>query len=161
MRRTRSMAATLVVLALGGATAYASHVEPLDPQTVPVGVFAAHTRVSDISTSALLQATKRNRADVTMQHARLAPGQASGWHTHPGPGIVTVVKGSLNYEDARDGECTELFYPAGRGFVDRGFGHVHRVVAGDDGADFYITYLHPRGSGEPSVPASAPPECAE
>jgi hypothetical protein len=149
-----------VLVVAGSATAYASHVVPIDPQTVEVGTFAAHNRVSNISTTALLEATKRNRADVTIQHARLAPGQATGWHTHPGPGLVTVVKGSLMYEDAVEGECRELLYPAGRGFMDRGFGHVHRVVAGDEGADFYIVYIHPRGAGDPGIPATEPPECA-
>ena len=71
-----------------------------------------------------------------------------------------MVKGSLTYEDAREGECRELFYPAGRGFMDRGFGHVHRVIAGDEGADFYIVYIHPRGAGAPSLPATEPRECA-
>jgi hypothetical protein len=161
MRRRHLIATGLVVVAVGGATAYADHVQPVDPETVPLGVFAAHNKVSNISTAALVRATKRNRADVTIQHARLAPGQATAWHTHPGPGLVTVVKGSLTYEDARDGECTEIFYPAGRGFMDRGFGHVHRVVAGDEGADFYIVYVHPRGAGNPLLPAEQPPECAE
>jgi hypothetical protein len=161
MRRRHLIATGLVVVAVGGATAYADHVKPVDPETVPLGVFAAHNKVGNISTEALVRATKRNRADVTIQHARLAAGQATAWHTHPGPGIVTVVKGSLIYEDARDGECTEIFYPAGRGFMDRGFGHVHRVVAGDEGADFYIVYVHPRGAGNPVLPGEQPPECAE
>ena len=123
--------------------------------------FPDHNRVGNISTAALVRAARRNRADVTIQHARLAAGQATGWHTHPGPGLVTVVAGSLTYEDAIDGECRELFYPAGRGFMDRGFGHVHRVVAGEDGADFYIVYIHPRGAGQTGIQADTPAECAD
>ena len=160
MRRRHVWATVSVVVLVGAATAYGNHVEPVDPETVPLGVFAAHTKVGSISTTALVEATKRNRADVTIQHARLMPGQATGWHTHPGPGLVTVVKGSLTYEDAREGECRELFYPAGRGFMDRGFGHVHRVIAGDDGADFYVVYIHPRDAGTPAIDAPEPPECA-
>src|SRR5688572_1160890 len=161
MRRRYLTAAVSAVVVAGAATAYADHAEPVDPATVPLGVFAAHTKVGNISTTALVEATKRNRADVTIQHARLEPGQATAWHTHPGPGLVTVVKGALTYEDASEGECREIFYPAGRGFMDRGFGHVHRVVAGDEGADFYIVYVHPRGAGNPLLPAEQPPECAE
>ena len=54
MRRTHLIATVLVVVAVGGATAYANHVEPLDPETVPLGVFTAHNRVSNISTAALV-----------------------------------------------------------------------------------------------------------
>ena len=161
MRHRRLLALVLVLVMSGAAAAYADHVITVDPATVPVGVFVAHNRVSNISTSALLQATKRNRADVTVQHARLAADQATAWHTHPGPAIVTVVSGSLTFEDAADGECRESFYGAGRGFMDRGFGHVHRVVAGDEGADFYVVYIHPRNAGTPLIDATAPQECAD
>jgi len=44
--------------------------------------------------------------------------------------------------------------------MDRGFGHVHRVIAGEDGADFYVVYIHPRDAGNPVLPATEPPECA-
>jgi quercetin dioxygenase-like cupin family protein len=82
-------------------------------------------------------------ADVFVQHVQLAGGTPPlPWHTHPGPAIVTVVKGTLTYEDA----CTTVIYEAGTGFVDQGFGHVHRATAGPDGADFYVTYLLPQGS---------------
>jgi hypothetical protein len=160
--RHRKLLAIVCVLVVGAAgAAYAQQTVQVDPATVPLGVLADHNRVSNISTEALVQATKRNRADVTIQHARLEANQATAWHTHPGPGIVTVVSGSLTYEDAFAGECREFFYPAGRGFMDRGFGHVHRAVAGDEGADFYIVYIHPRGAGATTIPASEPEECAE
>jgi hypothetical protein len=159
--RHRKLLAVVCVLVVGGAGAAYAQQTQVDPATVPLGVLADHNRVSNISKEALLRATKRNRADVTIQHARLGPNQATGWHTHPGPGLVTVVSGSLIYEDAFHGECRELFYPAGRGFMDRGFGHVHRAVAGEQGADFYVVYIHPRGAGATSIPATEPEECAE
>lgn len=161
MRHRRLLALVSVLVVSGTAVAYADHVTQVDAATVPVGVFTAHNRVSNVSTSALVRATKRNRADVTIQHARLAANQATVWHTHLGPGIVTVVSGSLTFEDAADGECRDSFYGAGRGFMDRGFGHVHRVVAGEQGADFYVVYVHPRGAGTPLIEAPAPQECAD
>ena len=160
MPHKRLVAAVSVgVLSIAGA-AYADHAMQVDPATVPLGVFAGHTRVANISTTALQEATRRNRADVTIQHNRLEPNQASPWHTHPGPGIVTVARGSLTYEDAVEGECRELFYRDGQGFMDRGFGHVHRVVAGNEGADLYVVYIHPRGVGNPQLPGTEPAECA-
>ena len=159
MRRKHVFALASVVAVSGAAAAYADHAVPLDPATVPQGVFVSHNRVSNISTAALVQATRRNRADVTIQHARLEPNQASAWHEHPGPGLVTVVRGSLTLEYAAGGECREVFYPAGRGFMDRR--EAHRVVAGDEGADIYIVFIHPRGAGNPFIVGTEPEECAE
>jgi hypothetical protein len=44
---------------------------------------------------------------------------------------------------------------------DRGFGHIHRAIAGADadGADFYVVYLLPPGRVTHVIPASAPSEC--
>jgi len=63
-------------------------------------------------------------------------------------------------EDADANRCVDTTYAAGEGFVDRGFGHVHRAIAGDDGVDFYVVYLLPRGSTTHIIPASAPSECS-
>jgi hypothetical protein len=55
---------------------------------------------------------------------------------------VTVVDGSLTYQDA----CGSATYGPGQGFVDSGFGHVHRATAGSAGADFYASYILPAGT---------------
>jgi hypothetical protein len=49
--------------------------------------------------------------------------------------------------------------PGGRGFFDRGFGHVHRAVAGVDGADFYLVFVLASGSETHLIPGTAPEEC--
>lgn len=73
---------------------------------------------------------------------------------------MTVVGGSLTYEDAGANRCNQVTYVAGEGFVDRGFGHVHRAIAGADGVDFYVVYLLPPGTATHVVPTSVPPECS-
>ena len=70
-----------------------------------------------------------------------------------------VVKGSVTYEDAAANRCIDVTYTAGEGFVDRGFGHVHRATAGTQGVEFYVVYLLPPGSATHVIPASAPEEC--
>ena len=78
-----------------------------------------------------------------------------------GPALVAIVEGSLTYEDEQAKRCVDTTYIAGQGFVDRGFGHVHRSIAGPAGADFYIMYLLPPGSATHVVPVATPPEaCA-
>jgi hypothetical protein len=151
--------ATLTVFVSAG-VAVASHVTQVDPATVPTGFLAAHNAISDVPVSSLARAAASGGADVFVQHVRLGSGVATGWHTHPGPALVEVVKGSLTYEDAKDGVCRQLVYGEGAGFVDRGFGHVHRAIAGGAGADFYVVYVLPPGSETHLIPASAPAPCS-
>jgi hypothetical protein len=99
-------------------------------------------------------------ADVFVQHVRLDPNVTTGWHTHPGPAIVTVVKGLVTYEDAHAGSCHDAAYEAGHGFVDPGFGHVHRAIAGPEGVDFYVVYVLPPGSPTHVIPTDPIPECS-
>lgn len=73
---------------------------------------------------------------------------------------MTVVRGSLTYQDAKANRCNNVTYVAGEGFVDRGFGHVHRAIAGADGVDFYVVYLLPPGTPTHVIPADAPAECS-
>jgi hypothetical protein len=161
MQRKRLFAVVSVTAAVGaGGVALADHVPVVDPATVPTGFLSAHVDVGDMRVSAFARAVKRNDADVFVQHARLAANEATPWHTHPGPAIVTIVRGALTYEDAKGRRCRRKTYPAGTGFMDRGFGHVHRAVAGAEGADFYVTYILPSGSETHLTPSPAPRACA-
>jgi hypothetical protein len=71
-----------------------------------------------------------------------------------------VVSGSLTYEDAGANACRDRTYTAGRGFVDPGFGHVHRAIAGPSGAEAYFFFILPPGSETHIISAPAPEECS-
>ena len=155
-----------ILLAVGAAgalisfgVAQAAHVTGVDPTTVPLGFLAAHNSIDEVPVNALARAVKPDGADVFIQHIRLGANATTGWHTHPGPVIVTVVAGSFTFEDAVHQDCRRVTYLAGEGFVDEGFGHVHRGVAGASGADLYAVYLLPPGSENHLTPADAPSEC--
>ena len=53
------------------------------------------------------------------------PGGHSGWHTHPGPSLISVTSGTITAYDSDDPSCTPHVYPAGTGFVDAGGEHAH------------------------------------
>jgi quercetin dioxygenase-like cupin family protein len=148
-------ALTAVAILTGGAVALAAHVPQVDPATVPTGFLAAHNSIADVPVGPFKRAVKRNGADFFVQHVRLGANAPTGWHTHPGPAFVQVVKGTLMYEDA----CMRADYGPGEGFVDRGFGHVHRAIAGPDGVDFYVVYVLPPGSATHVVPTDPPSGC--
>jgi hypothetical protein len=160
MRSRWFLSFAAITLLVGAAAATASHVTQVDPATVPTGFLAAHNSIDYVPVSAVARAVNPNGADVFVQHVRLGVNTPTGWHTHPGPAFVTVVRGSLTYEDAMSNRCRRVPYVAGEGFVDRGFGHIHRAIAGADGVDFYVTYLLPPGSETHVIPASAPEECS-
>jgi quercetin dioxygenase-like cupin family protein len=147
--------ATSLVLGLVG-VAVATHVPQVDPATVPTGFVATHNHVAEVPEASFRRiAGAPGGLDTHVQHVRLTAGTDTGWHTHPGPAVVSVVKGELRYEDA----CRRATYGPGTGFVDAGFGHVHHAIAGSDGAEFYVTYLLPHGAPQHFIPAEGETRC--
>ena len=149
------------VAVIGAGTAVAAHVPEVDPTTVPAGFLAAHNKVkmSSSERDAIKKIAQRRRTDVFVQHLVFGPTEATPWHSHADPVIVTVVRGSFTYEREVRGVCDRKTYTAGQGFVDRGFGRHHRGVAGPEGAHLYATYLQPRGAASHVIPAEPDEEC--
>jgi quercetin dioxygenase-like cupin family protein len=53
--------------------------------------------------------------EVAFQRIAIAPGGTLGWHSHPGPTVVTVRAGTLSFYHAED--CTqEIEYATGQSF---------------------------------------------
>jgi len=70
-------------------------------------------------------------SDVYVTRNAIDVGGQSGWHTHPGPSLITVTLGEITvYESSL---CTPVRYHAGEGFVDEGGGHVH-LIRNESGA---------------------------
>jgi quercetin dioxygenase-like cupin family protein len=150
---------TGIAAVAGGGIAIASHVTEVDPAAVPVGFLAAHNRVADVPVSAFARAAAADGAEVTVQHIRLVPNQPIPWHTHPGPGIALIERGSFTYEAAQGSKCVRTTYEAGEGFVDPGFGNVHQATAGPAGAEIYVIYVLPPGSANQLIPTAPDPAC--
>src|SRR5262245_65228995 len=68
-------------------------------------------------------------SDLYVQSNVFAPGGSSGWHTHPGPSLITVTAGTVTVYDGDDPSCTPHVYSATgtNGFVDVGGGDVHLI----------------------------------
>ena len=61
----------------------------------------------------------KDPTDIAVQNLSIQPGGHSGWHTHPGPGFVQVLTGTVTfYED--DDACTPIVLTAGQVYVDHG-----------------------------------------
>jgi hypothetical protein len=86
-------------------------------------------------------------SDVYVVSNVIAPGGQTGWHTHPGPSLITVKSGTIAAYDGDDPDCTPTVYTAGTGFVDAGDGHVHVLRnEGTVAAETIAVQLLPRGA---------------
>ena len=94
---------------------------------------------------------------IVTQQIRMAPGGNTGWHSHPGPVIVTVKSGSIQLFYASDTACQGVVYEAGDTFVDRGEENVHIARASPfDGAELWATYFVPGGDPNAAFRLDAP-----
>ena len=157
--RLRQIAAIATLAAVtGAAVAYASHPK-VDPATVPVGFFTAHSQMNGVPATALRRIVRDGRVDGFLEHARLAPGEVRPFVTHPGPVLVMVAAGELRNTEVTRGDCVTRRYAPDRGFVTRGIRRPHRLSAGPDGADAYLLYLAPRRTGPTQTLVDAPAAC--
>ena len=92
-----------------------------------VGVILARASLGDAETEIKWNgevAKVEGPTDLVLQEITIQPGGNTGWHTHGGMAIVTIVSGTLSLFDSEN-PCDGHDYPAGKAFVDPGSGHVH------------------------------------
>jgi quercetin dioxygenase-like cupin family protein len=86
-------------------------------------------------------------SDVYVVSNVIAPGGHTGWHTHPGPSLITVKAGTISAYAGDDPTCSPTVYSAGQGFVDPGDGHVHILRnEGTVAAETVAVQLLPQGA---------------
>jgi hypothetical protein len=110
---------------------------------------------TNINIPGLIKLQAKRGMRVFDQELTLQSGGFVGWHTHPGPVLVTVKTGTFRYQEA---DCTYVDFGAGQTFVDEGGGHVHNGRnPGATDSDLSITYLLPLGTNPRiDVPATDP-----
>jgi quercetin dioxygenase-like cupin family protein len=95
---------------------------------IPVGFFPSGT-LDLMCTSNLpgwlLFTHVRGDSDLYVTQHTFQPGGQTGWHSHPGPSLITVVEGTLTVYHPG---CTVETYSAGQSFTDLGCGDIHNAV---------------------------------
>ena len=106
--------------------------------TTPLARSTAETRIN-------IRTPARTDHDVLVQQVVGKPGGYSGWHSHPGHGIVVVYQGRVAIYDGDDPTCTPKYYSAGEVFTEEP-GHVH-FVRSDGVAPYkaFATFVMPVG----------------
>ena len=98
--------------------------------------------------------------DVVVARNIVSPGGSTGWHSHPGPTIATVVSGTLTLFDADDPTCTGHDYTAGQVFVELpGDPHLARNLSETEGAQIYTTFLGVPTGESPRTDEADPGNC--
>jgi len=59
----------------------------------------------------------KGSSHVFVARIQIAPGGRGGWHSHPGPSIISVVSGTATFYQADDPNTPHV-YLAGSGFVE-------------------------------------------
>jgi quercetin dioxygenase-like cupin family protein len=94
---------------------------PLVRSTSVIGIHAMtnHLRIDDKVAPAQVN-------DVLIQKVLSPAGGSSGWHYHPGLGVVAIKSGIIENYDGDDPTCTPKIYGPGDVFTEMP-GHIHFV----------------------------------
>jgi quercetin dioxygenase-like cupin family protein len=98
--------------------------------------------------------------DMLVTSIAVDPGGSFGWHTHPGPVLVSVATGTLTFYRAERHECQRGTFTAGQGFIEDG-GDVH--LARNETSDpvlLYVTFLAHTGTTAFLTEAPEPALCS-
>jgi hypothetical protein len=118
--------------------------------SAPVWARGTHADLLNVHSKAGVKLQTREPVDFVTQQIRIGPGGSTGWHSHPGPVLVTVKSGALTIVYADDPNCDGRTYTAGQSFVDRGDENVHTAFnRGDIELELWATYLVPGEAGAP------------
>jgi quercetin dioxygenase-like cupin family protein len=151
-RKTLKLTAAVAFIgcAFGGFAAGLAWATPASPPPLFVSTPLAAGVLGPIDTSAEtdaweLELKTTGLSDVYVTHIKVAPGAHGGWHSHPGPSIITVKAGTATfYDDCND--FVPLSYPAGTGFVEDA-GCVHLLTnEGTVDLEVIVMQIVPRGA---------------
>lgn len=152
---TRRVLLTIAIVAAGLVAVLAVRIDALahgGPHPSPLASGTTDERI-------FLKTHPRETSNVTtFQLGFDQAGAATPWHSHPGPGLVTINRGTFELTRVVDGTCVTQTYGPNNVFVDPGDGTVHRLVLTSGEGAVTATFITPAGSAlsNPNVPA---PSC--
>jgi quercetin dioxygenase-like cupin family protein len=96
----------------------------------------------------------KDTSDVFVTRNAIAIDGQSGWHSHPGPSLITVTVGEITAYDSDDPLCSPRRYSAGQGFVDFGdHAHLLRNESGAPAETVAVQFLATGSSRRVDEPA--------
>jgi quercetin dioxygenase-like cupin family protein len=152
------VAGVIPLVAVGSASSAASSRVGTAAPTLPVvELLSRGTVTNPVEAEARgIELETERPIDVVTAHLTFEPGSSIGWHTHPGPTVVTVIAGSLTTVQR---DCTSETYETGDTFIEEGPQRHLARNAGSSTAETIVTFFVPVGADPLSIPASAPSSC--
>ena len=125
-KRVGATAILAGLMALGiAATALGTPGSDIVTNPISVGRFGEIDVKTNDALPHQVKVKTKGESDVHIVENTLKPGGQSGWHTHPGPSLITVKSGTATFYDGDDPTCTPHEFTEGTGTIDLGDGHVH------------------------------------
>ena len=147
-RRQMKIIVTFVVVGLFAVVGTALATPGIGIIAAPVQARGTNAAELNIHTASGIKFKTKDSLDFVTQQIRIAPGGTTGWHSHPGPVLVTVKAGTVRLVYANDPSCSGQTYTAGQSFVDRGDENVHTALnIGPTELELWATYLVPGTAG--------------
>jgi quercetin dioxygenase-like cupin family protein len=156
---------TIAVTALAAVAAaaiamVAKDSRPAGPTGVHITPLSKGTLASSVHAKAAgIEIATNGRKDILITKITVDPGGSFGWHSHSGPVLVAVGKGTLTVYDATKHGCQRSTVTPGDAFIEDGH-HVH--LARNEGAgpvELNATFLARPGTTEYLKPEPEPPGC--
>jgi quercetin dioxygenase-like cupin family protein len=97
----------------------------------------------------------KGKTDVSADDLVIQAGGFTGWHTHPGPILVTIKSGTVVWVDGV--ACSATTYQAGDTFIEPA-NHLHNVRTAT-GVEFVGIQMRPTGTAG-RIDAQAPENCS-
>jgi hypothetical protein len=122
----------------------------------------AHTLPADFWQ---LRLKTQGQSDLFVQSNVWQPGGTSGWHSHPGPSLITITMGAVTAYHADDPSCTPHVYgpnaPLGPTLVDQGGDHAHviRNETGSEARSITVQLIPPLGPTGRRIDVPQPLNC--
>ena len=152
-------AAATIAMAVVTVPALASHIG-FHPTQIVLGVFGPLDVKAEKNDKWKFMIKSHGQTDLRVTSVVWAAGGSSGWHSHPGPNLLTVKRGSVKEWEGSDPLCTATIYNAGDTFGDNGGSAIHLVRnnSATDEAEVIAVAFYPHATGSPPVPAPTTPK---
>ena len=86
----------------------------------------------------------KNGFELAVRTFKYDPGSFTGWHTHPGPVFIQVVRGTVTFYEADDPSCSPIVVDSGESYLDLGaHGHIGRNETADTAQDVTVLFGPP------------------
>jgi hypothetical protein len=129
-----------LVLAASGALTLASTPEGVTPTLLGRGTYDAFKLRTLPESLVDLKLEAKNPLDVVVRIHDYTAHSSTGWHTHPGPVLITVTQGQVTFYEYDDPTCTPTVVSAGEGYLDTGHGHIGRNETGEPARDVTVIF---------------------